>query len=81
MLRVGSAAAIDEVVHHPRGVVAGDVFPVIFKVVRIAGHGDLDVVGRQEPIEARRTFPRIRRHPGLRPSAECRGRLRNVDGR
>ena len=36
-------------VHHPR--VAGDVFPVILKVVRIAGHYDLDVAGRKKPIE------------------------------
>jgi hypothetical protein len=34
---VGSSAAIDEVVHHPRGAIADDVFPIIFKVVRIAG--------------------------------------------
>ena len=46
-------------VHHPRGAVSDDVFPVIFKVVRIAGHGDLDVVGRQEPIECSEFFRRF----------------------
>src|SRR5258708_7783654 len=56
---VGAAAAIDEVVHHSRGAVTGDVFPVIFKVVRIAGHGDLDVVGRQELIERSELFGRF----------------------
>ena len=53
---VSPAAAIDEVVHHARGAVAADFFPVILEVMRIPGHGDFKVVAREEAIERSKTF-------------------------
>ena len=53
------AATIDEVVHHLRSIDTADFLAIILEVMRIPGHGDLDIVVRQEAIERREIFRRF----------------------